>query len=90
MAKKFAELRDRMIPEARARSERKASAMLAEMAPLEDQSDKSLRGRLSRLQAGEQLQQPDRLPGLITFALRERHQHAGRFELSQTLVDLRL
>ena len=39
MAKKFAELRDRMIPEARARSERKASAMLAEMAPPEDQSD---------------------------------------------------
>ena len=39
MAKKFAELRDRMIPEARARSEPKASAMLAELAPLQDQSD---------------------------------------------------
>ena len=40
MAKKFAELRDRMIPEARARSERKASAILAEMALPEDQLDK--------------------------------------------------
>lgn len=39
MAKKFAELRDRMSPAARARAERKAAAMLAEMALLEDQSD---------------------------------------------------
>jgi hypothetical protein len=38
MANNFAELRDRMNPDARARSEAKAAAMLVEMASLEDQS----------------------------------------------------
>jgi hypothetical protein len=36
--KNFEELRDWMTPEARARSEKKAAAMVAEMAPMEDQS----------------------------------------------------
>ena len=38
MAKKFPELRDFMSPDARARSERKAVAMLGELELLDDQS----------------------------------------------------